>query len=694
MTKQKTKKNKSLKSSFRLPTPLAFIVQHNDVFYPLLLLLVAIACYGLMVRQLGFYWDEWAFVWIQQKLGDAGLERYFATNRPFWGLIYRLSMPLIGVEPWRWQIFSLFWRWLCAVALWGTLRLTWRSHKEVAATAGLLFLVYPGFDQQPIALMFGHFFVVMAAFLGSLALMQFAQQKRGLPAVGLTLAALLTSLLNLLAMEYFLVLDLIRVVLLWVIKGEDEKINLRQRLKQVFLAWLPYLGLFTGVMLWRTLFFKYQTQNYRPVLFNSLSSDPFGTLLTLIGTVINDLLTVVLAAWSKALQPANLEILGKSGLLGLALVAGFAALLTVSWFYWVRPSDSLNRRVSFEMLAVALIAMLLAGVPFWLTNLQVWIDYPLSRFTLPFTLGACLLTALAIWKLPGKHGLHVAFLAVVVACSAALQYQIQNDYRRDWALQKNFFWQLSWRAPAIKPGTALVINNFPMQHVSDNSLSGTLNDIYAPDNHSQKMDYMLYFASIRGDKYFGGFLPGQEISHDYLAATFYGSSDQTLALNFTPPSCLAVLDPLIDPANALLPAELRSAAALSKPQNILATPLNAPSKAIFGSEPAHGWCYYYEQAALAAQQKNWQQVVNLGDAALALDDYPNGPLERLPFIEGYAHREHWDQAVELSRITAGISPVTHAPLCKLWARINTETPLSDPKTSALKNLNEFLNCES
>jgi hypothetical protein len=322
----------------------------------------------------------------------------------------------------------------------------------------------------------------------------------------------------------------------------------------------------------------------------------------------------------------------------------------------------------------------------------VGLVYQTSRFTLPFTFGACLLLSALIWILPGPRNLRLAFLAVIVACSAGLQVQIGADYRRDWAQQSTLFWQMSWRMPAIRPGTALVINDYPMTHVSDNSLSAAINEIYAPDNHSENMAYMLYFASLRGETYFKGFIPGQNFSHNYLAAVFQGSSDQMLAVNYDPPACLSILDPDVDPVNAMLTTDMRAAAALSARENILAQPVNPPPALIFGSEPAHAWCYYFEQADLARQLGDWAKVTSLGDSAFALKDYPNGPLERFPFIEGYAHVARWADAIRLSQDTARISPVTHPPLCRLWARIQKQTTDSSEKQQALNQLGGFLDC--
>ena len=109
---------------------------------PLALLALCLLSYGVLIPWLGYYWDDWAFVWISQKLGGEGLARYFATNRPVWGMLYRLTTPLIGAAPWKWHLFALAWRWLCAVALWRGLPSPGKGPEEAAVGARLVFGFY------------------------------------------------------------------------------------------------------------------------------------------------------------------------------------------------------------------------------------------------------------------------------------------------------------------------------------------------------------------------------------------------------------------------------------------------------------------------------------------------------------------------------------------------------------------------
>jgi hypothetical protein len=83
----------------------------------------------------------------------------------------------------------------------------------------------------------------------------------------------------------------------------------------------------------------------------------------------------------------------------------------------------------------------------------------------------------------------------------------------------------------------------------------------------------------------------------------------------------------------------------------------------------------------------------LGDAAFALNDYPNDPIERFVFIEGYAHTSDWGRAVELSMDSYGVSrKITGPLLCKLWDRISRETENTLEQNVTLDVVQSKLEC--
>ena len=133
---------------------------------PIVVLLgVAILAYGLLIPQMGFYWDELPMSWIRSELGPAAMTRYFSTNRPVWGLLYQVTTRLLPQIPIYWQVFGLLSRWLTAVLVWAILRELWPGRDRLALSASLLFLVYPGFNQQWTSFLYSHFFIVLCFLL-------------------------------------------------------------------------------------------------------------------------------------------------------------------------------------------------------------------------------------------------------------------------------------------------------------------------------------------------------------------------------------------------------------------------------------------------------------------------------------------------------------------------------------------------
>jgi len=316
---------------------------------------------------------------------------------------------------------------------------------------------------------------------------------------------------------------------------------------------------------------------------------------------------------------------GQRTVLIYALVSAGAALLLVFYLWITRRAAPGAGQEKKKWVTQACLAglgwLLLAGPPYWLVDLSVNLGFPNSRVLISFLPGASLLLAGLVGLLPRR--LPLVVLTVFVGLAAGFQFFTGNIFRRDWDIQKQLFWQMSWRMPAIEPGTVLLINDLPVHYSTDNSLTAPLNWMYAPGSIQGDMPYLLYYPTLR----LGGGLPALEpgiaLTEDYLALSFSGSTSQAIALSFNPPACLRVLNPKIDAGNLTQPEIMRVAAGLSDESLIKAAEEGMgalPPAAVFGDEPVHGWCYYFEKAELARQQGDWQQVAALGEQAFALGD--------------------------------------------------------------------------
>jgi hypothetical protein len=345
-----------------------------------------------------------------------------------------------------------------------------------------------------------------------------------------------------------------------------------------------------------------------------------------------------------------------------------------------------------------------------LIDLPITLNHPASRFTLPSMLGVSLVVV-GLLELLRSARWRSVLLAVLVGMAAGRQFLWSADYRREWETQKTLFWQMTWRAPGLEPGTTVLLNDRAfltrvidgrfvpvdarvLNFYADNSLAAALNWIYAPDNHSDKIPYNLFYPKSR----IGGSLPGFEkdlpISYDLLAGKFEGSTSQVVAFYFAPPGCLRLLDPELDGINRSMPQEtlMQEAARLSSSKWIRPEE-SARLPEVYGSEPKRGWCYYFEKADLARQQGDWQSIVQLGGVAFELGDHPNDPLERFVFIEGYAHAGEWTRALELTKESYRVSKDFVGPLlCRLWKRIESQTSDNLERSAALSEVTNLVVC--
>lgn len=672
---------------------------------PIILLFVAILAYGLLIPRLGFYWDDLPISWIRYQLGAEALTRYFSTNRPVWGLLYQLTTSVIPDEPIYWQIFALFWRWLGAVIVFAIVEKLWKGKPRLALGVALLFLVYPGFTQQWSAFLYSHFFIVLFFFLLSYLLMLRAMEEPT-RSWKLTALGLVFSALNLWMMEYFYVLELMRVgVILAALR--NETLSLRERAIKTFKLWLPYLSVFILAVLSRL--FVFNNQVYGIGLGDSLKSAPLETLVNLLRNIRLTLTLVLRDAWMQVTQLPNIAS-AESVLNSYYVVAALAVLVLVAGFLFTsqdRSNDfsrSDTKRLkslllealspdSLWMIGLGIFALLLSGWPFWLVGFVPSLAWPASRFTLPFMFGVSLIFVGVIHLIPWER-IRIVLLVSLVTLAVGKQFLTANEYAQDWQTQKELFWQLAWRAPNIAPDTAIVMNEGALNYYADNSLSPVVNWIYAPEKRGEDIDYVLLYPTTRLKS---PALPKLEtdlpIFTEYLAGQFHGSTSQVLAIYFMPPGCMRILDPEVDRVNRAIPEQslMRFASRLTN-YELISSGSTAQMPKPYFPEPAHGWCYYFQKADLARQFEQWDEVASLGDAAFADGLRPADPSERFAFIEGYAHAGEWDRAVELSVESFNESELMSAPLCALWERVEAETTSSEKRSDALAEIRSLLTC--
>lgn len=683
----------------------------NRSLIPLGLLALCALSFGPLILTLGLYWDDWPSLWFLHFFGPGVFPLAFAADRPVQGWLFVLTTGLVGESLLAWQIFGIVTRWLSGIAMGWMLVSLWPERKTQVLWVTVLFLLYPGFMQQYIPITYGHQFLIMSLFFFSVGLMIWSVCK---PAWyrPLTLGSLLSALLTMFALEYFYGLELLRPVFLWLLLAGQTP-DLPQRLWLTAKRWLPYAFVDVLFLVWRL---THTTPRGEVTLFKNLALAPIATLAELVKTILSDIYESALVAWGRIF--AYLNISGQK----LNLVLAYAAvtvLAALGAFLLLRlaqktlvdgpasgepasPGRMPGRMLwGLQALLVGIYALLIAGWPVWVTDLRLELSVPWDRFTQPLMLGACLaLVGLLDW-LVRPHLPKIILVSLLAGLAAGAQLHYAFAYRLEWAAQKEFFWQLAWRIPALQPGTLLLSSGLPFFITTDNSLTAPLNWIYAPELGSKQMPYLMYDLSARLGNRLPALSPGIPIYQEYRATEFNGSTSQALVFYYNPPRCLKVLDYNIDRLYPNKPDIIVQAMPLSRLDLVQpGAPSSPKMPALFGPEPAHDWCYYFEKIELAVQMKQWNQAARLADEALKgkPELTRDNAAELLPLVTGYVQAGRYDKAIELSLLAGKLSDKLAYAICDRWYQLGQPTgdnpgfQSSEDFRSANEQVNQKFQC--
>ncbi len=73
---------------------------------PLALLFLVLSSYGLRALSLGFYWDDFPYLWIYHAFGSKGIFEALGPDRPLLAVLYSACLSMLGASPLAWQIFG------------------------------------------------------------------------------------------------------------------------------------------------------------------------------------------------------------------------------------------------------------------------------------------------------------------------------------------------------------------------------------------------------------------------------------------------------------------------------------------------------------------------------------------------------------------------------------------------------------
>ncbi len=659
-------------------------------WYPGLLLLATVLPYLAFLPRLGFYWVDWQVIFLAQAKSAAVFWDYFLYDRPFSVWTYDITLPFLGLNPLLWQVLTLLLRWLAGLGFYWTLHGIWKDKTWQTRWMAVIFVVFPGFMQQLVSMAYSQHFTTYALFTLSLAAMV-AAINRPRHYWWLSTLAWVACLTHMLTMEYFTALELIRPLILFILLRRESK-NLVSTLKRTLLHWSPYLAMVLLFIFWRFIYYPTllpSTDQNMPGLLLSLSQKPLPVIIELSNIVIKEFLKINLFDWLNLLSPEIVDLNAKSFVfsIGAGLVGGI--LITWLLYHINRHYIELAPQKTYwiEALFIALAGFMLGGLPVWgsgrSSSVGMWSD----RFTLAPLFGAAILFVLVIDWLLYERWKKFVLLGLLVGLAFSLHIRTANQYMADWANQRDYYWQLLWRAPGIKPNTAIIATRIPSGLLSKYSAGFIFNVLYDPTAAVKDVPYW-YFTSndIGGD--ISSMEPDAPIKYTQLRnMNFKGNTSQSLVI--TRPSnerCLWVVSPYLRDEGVLTYDE-EEITSLSNPAQILAESTKPIPLDVVGSEPVHDWCYYFERAELYNQYQDWGATIKLWNETRVQDLKPRSPAELTPFILAFAQTNDWESTRQLSAQMQQTAPDRQpAMMCALWDYIKQKTPSSSERDVFFKTV--------
>jgi hypothetical protein len=639
---------------------------------PVALFVLAALVYLPLVRQLGFLKDDWYLMYDARVHGPGFFSTIFASDRPARAPLQFVLYSLFGEHLLYYHLSAYLFRATGAVALWMTLTMLWPTQKRSNLLSSALFLIYPGFLSQPNAVDFqAHLFSLMLAMISIALSVKSVLSERKQVKWSLAVLAILSGWCYLALMEYFIGLEVLRFTLIALIAHRRQAATLLKFLRE-FLAryWIFALSP-VGFLIWRL--FIFQSERRATDIgsqVGQLFSSPLNTGLWWLIYMLQDSVNVIITAWVVPLYTLAFGLRLRELL--LALLTGILTAVLL-YLLWKTQEDNQNSWQP-ETLIIGLLAVFGGLFPVILANRHVdFGDY--SRYTLPAMAGGVMILAGMLAQLKSQT-LRSALIIFLAINAGMTQYANAATAVAETQATRDFWWQVAWRVPGLKSGTSLVADYPSAAIQEDYFVWGPASQIYFPQKQSGEQVNVPLGAIVLTPQNAILISVGRGQDTQYRRGNFTQVDYHNVLILTQPASnaCVRVLDGKQPELSENDRAEIMLTASDSRADNILPDRAEQiPPASIFGGEPAHGWCYYYQKASLARQQGDWKSVAALGEKALAEGFYPSDKIEWLPFLQAYTVL---GQPEKLRRFVSimGESPFIQKQVCAILV-----TSTFDPK---------------
>ncbi|MGH2582560.1 MAG: hypothetical protein ACRDFQ_06655 [Anaerolineales bacterium] len=618
----------------------------------LLMLIISGAMYLLFINRFGYYNDDWYSMYAARVEGSQIFHQMYGIDRPGRAYVMRPLYDLFQGDPLYYNLSAFVFRVLGAVCLLWLLRLIWPRRNRETFLIALFFLIYPGFLSMPNAIDFqSHLIGVTLAFISiSLGILAIKEKARA-HGVLLSLGALLTGWAYLSQMEYYIGFEAVRLVLIGLLAWRENP-GWRKWAAHALRTWLPFSAIPALFLIWRLFLFQGErVTTDASVQLGRLVSAPLTTLYAWITNFIQSSFNVVLLAWGVPLsQSFNLD--ASNRIRGILLGLITAAVVLIAIRYLDRGASRSARSSEHwreEMLVTGLVWTALGLIVVTLANRSV--TFPdFSRYGLVSAAGAIMALVSAVSYISEKR-VQSALLVLLVFSAAFTHYANGLRFAQQTDSLREFWWQVAWRVPQFQQGASLIVR-YPNSGLREDSFVwGPANHIYYPYKVSHNKIQAGIFAILLDQDAVIKILTNEgQIYRKHIIVDTYRNYRHLVIL--TQPgggSCVQVIDGTSPEYSSSEAESILTIGAHSEVELIMTDEdFKTPPQFLFGSEPEHGWCFYYEKAALARQRGDWDAVIEIGEQAFAGGLEPKDAIEWMPFLQAFAVQGDVDRLREIA----------------------------------------------
>ncbi len=607
----------------------------------ILLILIAGIAYLPNLPNFGYFNDDWYLMYAANASGPGAFEGIYSIDRPARSIVMAAAFSLFGMDPLYYNLSAFLFRVLGAFAFLWTVRNLWPRQTSVTAVMALLFLIYPGFLSTPNAIDYQAQQISLFLALFSIAVsVQAIFESRLFVKVLLWLLATVTAIAYLGLVEYFLGFEVFRLALIFVLALRTSSGKIWQRVTRALTVYAPFAIGSLSFLVWR--FFIFESERKATDIgaqISQLGESPLLVLARWGVTLVQDSFESVFLTWGIPLTSVwNVALrLREMFLAGLLVSIAVGISLLIIRLETQAENEAEPPGWRKEALWLGLVSVIAGFVPVVLSNREANFYY-FSRYMLASAPGAVIIVTAIIYSLNTRLARQVAVSLLVV--TAVLTHHLNGlSSARTTEAMRNFWWQVSWRIPQLRPETTLVANYSHDSIEEDYFVWGPANLIYYPESSDpERLKPVVGAAVLTRDNLIS--ILNQDEPKRIVRRSIITSMNYDNILILSQPvhgACVQVIDGKLPLLSGFEQYDLMLAAASSNLDNIsYAEVPSSPPTIVFGQEPEHGWCYYYEKAALAYQQGNLQEVLALGQEARKKGFSATDPVEWMPFIQAAA----------------------------------------------------------